>query len=92
MPDDHGSNLLVVLVLLLPFLRVFDAKSSAKHFSNSLQRHSLAFGIKEHNKQPTEEANSHVEPEGTTRCPVFHHRKEGRGDDNVGTPAGNRVL
>lgn len=43
MSDEHTLNLLVVLVLLLPFLRLLDAKTSAENISNSLQGHTFAF-------------------------------------------------
>lgn len=79
-------------MFLLPFLGIAHSKTIAKHFTNGLQRHALAFREKEHHKYPASEADAGVEPKCTARCDTLHHGQEGRGDDNVGAPASNRVL
>lgn len=73
MPKDHRLSLGVLRMFLLPFLRILDTKSSAENLPNSLQWHAFALGVEEYDEQPTNEADSSVKSESSTRRPALHH-------------------
>lgn len=78
MSQDHCFNLGIVFVVFLPLLRIPNPKTVTENFSNGLQRHPLALRVKQDHENPTEEANSGIEPKSTTWGPTLHHGKESR--------------
>jgi len=76
-PDNHSRNLLLVLMLLLPFPGISDTESIGEDFSDSFQRHALNFRKEKDDEEPAEEADCHIEAESPARCPGLHHGEEG---------------
>jgi hypothetical protein len=92
MSEGLSRNFGHMLVLSLPLLGKFDAKTVAEDLSDGLEGHTLAFWVAEDNEHPAKEANPTVEPKGAAWRHSFHHGQEGRGDDDVGAPAGHSIL
>jgi hypothetical protein len=75
------------LGLLLQLSRILDPEAMFEDLTDVLQRHPLNLRVTEIYSDPTEEANGGIEAKGSRRSCVFHLSKEGRRNNNVGTPA-----
>jgi hypothetical protein len=76
MPKRRLNPLSLMFMLLLPLLGVLPPETMLEDLTNRLKRHALDIRVEEGDEQPTDEADSAVEAEGSRGGDAFHHAEE----------------
>lgn len=80
-----------VLAILPQLSSVVDTEPMLEDLSYFLKRQARHFRVEEVDQDPADTTDGGVEAKRAGRGHALHHGEEGRGDDDVGTPAGTMM-